>query len=237
MIDLHGFKGFATLQSDTSRESNKLYVFTTVNDIPLIRVKAHEACPIEYIPCGSVEWCLKSLGTTITPDYYPDFLEQMLHRKVWKSDEWLLGRRLFVKPADRYKRFTGFVTTGTYTNKKKPPFWYSEVIPNIYNEWRYYVSYGKVLCGEWYANAEGCLDEPLAPELSIVFPSDFCGAVDICDDTMGNLYLVESQHPFACGWYGKDDHLYFQWLVDGWEYMLSQSPFPKGKGLRGDFQE
>lgn len=33
---------------------------------------------------------------------------------------------------------------------------------------------------------------------------------------------IEAVRPFACGWYGEkeDDQLYFQWLVDGWDYMM-----------------
>jgi len=36
----------------------------------------------------------------------------------------------------------------------------------------------------------------------------------------GKLALVEANHPFACGWYGKEHEIYLEWLSKGWEYML-----------------
>ena len=152
MINLKGNKGFKILRSDHSLEANRLSIFCLMNKIPLLKVdksfiksrygaygssgteELHNAILMkediekDYVPCGSVEWCLHLLDKKIVPDYYPEWLQGSLHRKVWQSDEWILGRKLFVKPSDRYKRFTGFVTTGTYSKKKKPPFWYSEVI-------------------------------------------------------------------------------------------------------------
>lgn len=150
------------------------------------------------------------------PDYYPKWLTSYLYRKVWKDDKWVLGKRFFVKPADKYKRFTGFVTYGTYAKKKKPPFWYSDIV-SFTNEWRYYISNGKVLCGEWYWGEK----EQEAPKLLFDIPVTYSGALDFGILTTGEFALVESQHPFACGWYGKSIALYAQWLIDGWIYMKS----------------
>jgi hypothetical protein len=218
MLNLKRYKGFALIRNDNSLEAQRLSAYCYSKDIPLKKVNKGTTCPFEYVPCGSVEWCLMSLGT-VTPDYYPNWAKQYLNRKVWGGDKWILGRKLFVKPADRYKRFNGFVTHGTWSKKKKPPYYWSEVVKFI-NEWRYYISNGEVLCGEWYGGDD--INTPEAPILDIEIPKDYCGALDF--GTMfyyNGLYLVEAQHPFACGWYGKqeDDYLYFQWLIDGWEYM------------------
>jgi len=243
-IDLKGYKGFKILKGDHSSEANSLSIFCLINKIPLLRVEKpfkpsgvgaygcsfteeyHKAIYMkediekDYIPCGGVEWCEALLGQHIIPDYYPEWASNYLYRKVWKSDEWVLGKKLFVKPSNSYKRFTGFVTTGTYKKKKKPPFWYSEIV-YFTNEWRYYVTEGKVVAAGWYWGDE--VNTPDPPDIRHIvhnIPIDYSGALD-----MGmyndNLTVVESQHPFACGWYGKqeDDYRYFQWLIDGWVYM------------------
>lgn len=91
----------------------------------------------------------------------------------------------------------------------------SEVV-NFVQEWRYYVANGKVLTTGWYDGPDE--DEP-APDLNIKWPQYFCGAVDFGRLSTGEIALVESQDPFACGWYGDDHKAYIEWLVKGWEYM------------------
>ena len=245
-IDLKGYKGFKLLRGDNSHEANSLSILCLMENIPLLRVdkpfikgrpgaygssgteELHRAILMkediekDYIPCGGVEWCEHLLGQKIRPDYYPEWCREHLHRKVWESSEWVLGRKLFVKPSDSYKKFTGFVTTGSYSKKKKPPFWYSEII-KFTNEWRYYVTEGKVVASGWYMGDE--VNTPDAPDISYIYdiiPCTYSGALDMgsCHG-ITSLVLVESQHPFSCGWYGtqEDSHKYFQWLVAGWVYM------------------
>lgn len=218
-INLKGYKGFALMIGDTSLEASRLSIYCMVKDVKLIRVPKKEKCSNDYIPCGSVEWCLQSLGEEIIPDYYPAWGKQYLYRKVWREDKWILGKKLFVKPADKYKRFTGFVTTGTYKKKKRGCLVWSEVV-QFTNEWRYYISAGKILCSGWYWGDE--TTTPDAPTLNIDIPKYYYGALDFGTLQDGRLALIESQHPFACGWYGarEQDYLYFQWLIDGWSYLM-----------------
>lgn len=217
-VDLYPYIGFAIARKDTSLEASRLHMYCVKYDYELIRIDPNRPCPEFYIPCGSVEWCQKSLGKTIIPDYYPSWLEDSLHRNVWREDNWILDRKLFVKPADKYKRFTGFVTTGTYKQKKRGSLIWSEVV-QFTNEWRYYVTEGKVVASGWYSGDE--VNTPDAPLLNIKIPKHFSGAVDFGTTVDSKFALVESHHPFACGWYGKqsEDHLFFQWLIDGWKYM------------------
>jgi hypothetical protein len=222
-IDLKGYKGFKILKSDHSLEANRLHAFCYMNDIPLLKLDPSNIFTDEFIPCGSVEWCEQLLGQHIKPDYYPEWLQDSLYRKVWQSNDWILGRKLFIKPSDKYKRFTGFVTTGTYKKKKKPPFWYSELI-TFENEWRYYITEGVIECASWYWGDEiNTPNPPLFPALEALksIPKDFCGAIDFGMTKDSKFVLIESQHPFACGWYGPQeyDKTYFQWLIDGWIYM------------------
>jgi len=221
MINLGTYKGFGLALGDTSLEANRLSLYCLLNDnILLKRFPKEEKCPEDFVPSSSVEWCEKSFDIPVVPDYYPDWCSQYLYRKVWREDKWILGRKLFVKPADRYKRFTGFITTGTYKKKKKPPLIWSEIL-FFKNEWRYYITKGKVVCGEWYWGDEE--NTTPAPELNIKIPEDYSGALDFGELANGKLALIESQHPFACGWYGpkEKDHLYFQWIIDGWNYMMN----------------
>lgn len=220
-MNLGPFEGFALVKTDTSLEASRLSAYCLCHDIPVIRIGSDKICPDTHVPCGSVEWCSRSFARPVVPDYYPEWANGHLHRKVYRSDTWILGKQLFVKPADRYKRFTGFVTSGYYRKKKRGLLIWSEVV-SFTNEWRYYVSSGKVLCGEWYWGDE--VNTPDAPDLEIDIPPDYSGALDFGTLDDGSLALVESQHPFACGWYGPQsrDHLYLQWLIDGWTYMISQ---------------
>lgn len=218
-IDLKGYKGFCFTKQDDSWEMKCISLVSAVQDIPNIRVNRNLPCPAGHVPSGSVEWCLESLKKDVIPNYYPEWLSDHLYRKVWKTDKWPLGKKVFIKPADKYKRFNGFKTIGTYKKKKKSPFWCSDII-NFADEWRYYISKGKILTGEWYYGDE--INTPDAPELDINIPEDFYGTLDFGITKTGDLALVEAHHPFACGWYGKQHEIYLQWLIDGWDYLQNK---------------
>lgn len=95
MMDLKGYEGFCLTIDDHSPEANNIKIYCMIKDIPIIRVKESEKCPSNYIPSGSVEWVLHSLGKNIVPDYYPDWCKHLLYRNVWKGDKWL-QKRVFV---------------------------------------------------------------------------------------------------------------------------------------------
>jgi hypothetical protein len=178
------------------------------------------------IPVGSVEFVEELLGRNFIPDYYPFFLKNHLHRKVWYSED-KLDRSCFVKPADRHKRFEaqisddrkrpigygGGVATGIWVG----PYWHSEVV-SFKEEWRHYVANGKVLAAYWYLGEEKEID---SPELNIDWPQDFCGAVDFGRLTSGELALVENNLPYACGWYGpySEGKIYGEWLKAGLDFL------------------
>jgi hypothetical protein len=209
-------KGFILQSGYIGKEELAISSHCILNQIPLRKESDPSKIPHDYIPCGSVEWCQMILGSDIIPNYYPEFLSEYLYRKVWQTDEWPLGKKLFIKPSDKYKRFTGFVTNGGYRGKKRGPYWCSEVI-SFDNEWRYYIADGKVLSGEWYSGDE--INVPDAPSIDhIDIPEEFCGAVDF-GMVNDKLTLVEANHPFACGWYGTEHSIYAKWLEAGWKYM------------------
>jgi hypothetical protein len=213
------FTGFAFKVGDTSPEMQALVWFANYHRIPRQFFRRADEVPTGWIPSGGVPWCSQVLGFEVRPNYFPDFLNPWIYRKVWQTDEWPLGQKVFIKPADRHKRFNGYITSGTFSNKKRGPYWCSEIV-QFTNEWRYYVSGGNVIGAYWYAGDENLM--PVAPALpDIQFPANWCGTVDFGILGDGRLALVEAHPPFAVGWYGKigDGEPYARWLADGWRWI------------------
>lgn len=211
------------IQSDyDGRERTAITFSYERDDLSYSAVEEWKGQPI----VGSVEFVERVLNKTFLPNYYPDFLNGFLHREVWWSDcppsEFIGYECVFLKPADRHKRFDGrichyseFEYAPLY-EYQVGPYWYSE-IAIFTNEWRYYVANREVLAAHWYSGHNE--DEP-APSIEVDWPSDFCGAVDfgICDN---KITLVENHLPYGCGWYGSlnDGKIYGEWLEKGFEFL------------------
>jgi hypothetical protein len=200
-----------------SKESQALAYYNMMDGVGLQYFRKAIEVPTDAIPAGSVEWFLEVTRWKVIPDYYPEFLKPYLGRKIWRTDQWPMHGGVFVKPADKYKRFTGKITTGGYHGKKKGPYWCSEVV-SFTNEWRFYVANGKVLYIGWYFGAD---DDAMPPDLKIDWPDNYCGAVDFGTTPEGKLLLIEANEPFSCGWYGhiSEGRIYGKWLEIGYEYM------------------
>jgi hypothetical protein len=212
-------KGFA-LQFSRRGDKEEIAVMShcVLNRIPYKLCRKPEDRPDGFISCGTVEWCENFLPKEKTvPNYYPEFLKDHLFRKVWVTDKWPMASGIFIKPALKHKKFSGFTTIGGYSKKKRGPYWCSEAV-SFTNEWRYYVADGKILTGEWYSG-DG-VNTPDAPKLNIKIPEDYCGALDFGTLKSGELALVEANGPYACGWYGKDNKIYVEWLARGWNYLM-----------------
>ena len=171
------------------------------------------------IPIGDVEFCESFLDYKPTPDFAPTWASSYLHRAVWKfpvfnENETLAQEDVFVKSAESYKAWPAVIIKAGGV-MPKGILLLSEVVIFV-QEWRYYVADGKVLTTGWYDGSDE--NEP-APELNIKWPEHFCGAVDFGRLSTGEIALVESQDPYACGWYGDDHKAYIEWLIKGWEYM------------------
>jgi hypothetical protein len=226
MINLKGYEGFGIIETQ-SKESLDLIQYCILKDIKYQIFKKHILCSKDLIPCGSVEWCTLSLGKEVKPDYFPEWMKDYVYRKIWYTDKWPLEKKVFIKPADRHKRFTGFITAGTYAKKKRPPFVCSEIVDFI-DEWRYYITDGKVIACEWYWGEKEDAAKFDLYISGIKIPTGWCGTLDMGlirrshkqdKDYWGDFALIEAHPPFACGWYGKHCETYLQWLIDGWIYM------------------
>lgn len=170
------------------------------------------------IPVGSVDFCEKFLGYSPKPDFYPESLHSWMKRGYgWMKFGNVAGQDWFVKSAERYKAYPARIVR---RGEKYPEgeLVFSGIV-QFTQEWRYYVADGCVLETGWYAGPD---DNEPAPDLRIDWPKGFCGAVDFGRLANGVIALVESHHPFGCGWYGDDSAAYVMWLVEGWKYMLEQ---------------
>lgn len=212
---------FALQHGVSAPEENIISAYALRKDIQCVRLPvSEENSKLDYVPVGSVEFCESFIGHSIQPDYYPDFCSSYLYRKVWRSDKWELIKA-FCKPADRHKRFNGFVTYGNYKKKKKPPFWYSEIV-KFKDEFRYYITNGEVIAADWYWNEYEPFGEIVVPpRLDIKIPSGWCGTIDMGYLATGEFALIECHPPYACGWYGGSYNveMFVKWLVEGWKYI------------------
>jgi len=175
------------------------------------------------VPVGDVPYCesvMVAHGIAVPrPDFYPVWLSGWMHRDRYYVPEGTIvavsGRSWFIKPAGAYKTEPARILPAYHPF---PQGYYvaSEVV-QFTQEWRYYVTDGQVVTTGWY---DGDNEDEPAPQLTgIDWPSDFCGAVDFGRLDTGEIALVESHHPYACGWYGDDEELFLLWLIAGWEYL------------------
>ena len=203
----------------TDHEAQTVIVFCAVNQLPYKIYNNSKDVPEDCVPVGTVQWIQDVLGKNIVPDYYPDFLRPYLHRKIWKEEKWPYGHKVFIKPADRHKRFTGFTTHGNWKGKKKSPYWCSEIVKFV-SEWRWYIADGEVIDARW-----GSGEELPVPKLDVIWPKGYYAAADfgLLDD--GRIALVESNSPFACGWYGPtgEGKTYIDWLTKSWYYLKNKA--------------
>lgn len=173
--------------------------------------------PPAYAPIGDVEWCERILGRCPTPDFAPKWLSGWFHRKLALEATGVAPRTVFAKSAEAYKRFPARIYQA---GEPMPPgiLLISDVV-EFTQEWRYYVADGCVLATGWY---DGIDDDEPAPDLAIDWPEGWCGAVDFGRLSNGKIALVESQHPYACGWYGDDHAAFAMWVVEGWKWLLRE---------------
>lgn len=208
-------KGFAIQKTHCDWEGKALTIVGCMHQIPHKLIYDAKQVPDGWIPSGTVPWVTSVLGKEIIPDYFPSFLSPWVTRRVWFTDKWPL-ERVFIKPADRHKKFNGFITSGKYSGKKRGPYVCSEVV-SFQDEWRYYVAYGKLIGAHWYW---GNGDNPKeAPQINVQWPANWCGTADFGILTDGRIELVETHPPFACGWYGKKHEEYAEFLSFGWKWL------------------
>jgi len=207
--------------------------------------RARVALDVDCMVAGSVPFilhALRRLGAAVpahTP--YPDVLKPWLHRQVQRrthlrdvlDDLNKGGRRVFVKPADGWKRFTGFVAESSdlfYFNgaSKNTAVWVSDPI-EIVSEWRAYVAHGEVLDIR-FADHGG--DRSVVPDGGVIHaavaqlvaagvaPAGF--VIDFGVLKSGQTALIEMNDGFSFGAYGGVSARTY-WAVAGarWRELMS----------------
>eukprot|EP01050_Picozoa_sp_SAG11_P004282 SAG11_NODE_269_length_11407_cov_13.825964_5_plen_698_part_00 len=187
-----------------------------------------------------VELALRALGVALpAPNDYPDCLKRHLHRHVWKArlcdaSAHLVGAPLglFIKPADRRKRFTGFVAESVaHIHARglpaREPVWCSTVVSWLV-EYRVFVVRGQIRAVCRYAGdaavplemdvvACGVGDMVAQPECPAGFALDY-GVL-----ASGQTALVEFNDGYGLGAYdGISAVDYTELLLTRWSQLVIQ---------------
>ena len=173
---------------------------------------------------GSVKFCEQILTNT-KPCFYPDWAEPLYKRKISKDINHVPGKKHFIKDFTSYKsKYSSLVTHEEFSHIPEENSIYSEVI-DIKNEYRHYFLNGKELCNWWYDGKDILHSEsqPNMPSIKLnSIPKDFCGTIDMAQLENNDYVLIEvHKHPYAIGWYGEEDSHYIDFIVNGWQTMLS----------------
>ena len=166
-------------------------------------------------------------------DSYPSELSCFFHRKIWQSnlervlyDFVLNGCAVFIKPALRTKRFTGFVLNNEDDWRiqgvsKHELVWCSEPVTWV-SEWRVYVVKGNIA---FVAHYEG--DKAHTVDIAIVraaiqkIKSPRSYAIDFGVLADGATALIEMNDGFSIGAYGGiDGKTYYEMLQDRWDEII-----------------
>ena len=172
------------------------------------------------------------------PDDYPECLRDVLRRRVWKStlrdvesamfDD--ARASIFVKPAERRKRFTGFVAEScgdlarVQGASRRDPVWCSEVV-SWKSEWRYYVIADRIAGADHYlgdasVRPDVALVEDAIRRLRVVGRAHAAYAIDFGVLVSGETALVEMNDGFSIGIYGLDPAIYAEFTIARWEELL-----------------
>ena len=192
------------------------------------------------LPAGSIRFihaCLKYLRVPESAvNYYPTTLKPWMHRHTGRCDlrdvAYLFlrgerfGERVFIKPADKLKSFTGFVAESeddirALQCSKKLRVEYSEVVEFVV-EWRVYVIAGSICCVAPYAGDEST-PAPLEGIVEMV-----SAALSQRDDrktftldvgllSTGELALVEFGEAYSVGAYDISPADYLSFLAHWWQ--------------------
>lgn len=173
---------------------------------------------------------------------YPASLESFLHRRVWRSTignlessllSGMMTQSVFAKPANRCKRFTGFVIhdegdlyrVGNISRREQ--IFCAEVVSWL-SEYRIYVVKSKVRSVDFYSG-----DPEIKIDINVVEQ-----AIDILDQSQesyagyaidfgvlssGETALVEMNDGFAIGAYQINSQDYTDLILSRWEELLFSS--------------
>jgi hypothetical protein len=216
-------------QGRLAREESLVFNHANVLQLPCktASVKEMERCRFEMVegtvPIGSVPFvraALRQLGFNLPqPQPYPSVLAHLFYRQITRLDSLASavkrvadGQPLFVKPADRWKLFTGFVLchpgdVRLFGKSRSSPVWVSSLV-DFQSEWRAYVADHQLLDLRFVEDGG---DRRVEPDLQVVLdaiarlqtmastPSAY--VIDFGVLASGETALVEMNDGFAFGAY------------------------------------
>lgn len=182
---------------------------------------------------------LKRMGIEYHNDDYPTVLTKYLRRKIWKSDLKTIRRRVelgdcissvFIKPANRVKRFTGMVISNRDDmvpishiggnldlHCSESVHWISEYrVPVIQGEIQGYFWYS----GDHSVSVDSSVVERMVGDYT-ASPSAYCLDVGVLDS--GETALVEMNDAFSIGLYDGMECCYSKLLTTRWNELTNQA--------------
>lgn len=168
---------------------------------------------------------------------YPPALADFLHRTTWRTTLCHVLDRVehghgavFVKPAVRAKRFTGFVLEDGCDWRlqgvsRREPVWCSDPVTWL-SEWRVYVVRSEVrFIANYDGNSSIELDRDLVGQavrrMADVPGSPMSYAVDFGVLASGETALIEMNDGLAIGAYGIEGEAYLEMLQDRWDQLTA----------------
>jgi hypothetical protein len=170
---------------------------------------------------------------------YPASLESLLHRRIWRSTlgnlessllSGMMTQSVFAKPANRCKRFTGFIIHdegdlyGVGNVSRREQIFCAEVVSWL-SEYRIYVVKSKVRSVDFYSgNPEIKIDENVVEQAIDMLDQSqesYAGyAVDFGVLSSGETALIEMNDGFAIGAYQINSQDYTDLILSRWEELL-----------------
>lgn len=239
-------QAFLEKHAQTDPEINKLQTSLTKRNIPieLFTKKQLFRKQLKLLPTTLVagdlpviRQALKQLDIT-EPQIvnYPSCLSHLLYRKQWLSilDKVIANLEnasVFIKPAEKVKRFTGFVLNSPYDlwqfngASKRLEVICSEVV-NWVSEFRCFVVNGKFVgMSHYYGEKQIVPDiDTIKNSIAILNNTGYNNngyAIDFGVLSSGQTALIELNDGYSMGSYDLSADLYTDLIVARWEQMVS----------------
>ena len=177
----------------------------------------------DEIPVGSVEFVESAIGKSFKPDYHPCWMNEFVIRKTWISTDLPeIGDCMVFKPNDKYKLFDATTIEFMKEELNGSKEFFCQDLVNVENEWRIYVSDGKVWNCSWYKGPDEDkeFDQNVLTKIIDKIPEGWYGTIDMMETNNG-IELCECHHPYAIGWYGNscENEKYFDFIIKGYDYL------------------
>jgi hypothetical protein len=205
-----------------SRESLTIIDICLKNSIPIRSCLYGSDVYKSEIPVGTVEFVESALDKFLKPDYHPDWLKEFVIRKTWISKDLPKTENVIFKPNDRYKLFDATTIEFMKDSLNGSEEFFCQELVDVSNEWRIYVSDGKIWNCSWYRGPveDKEVNPDILEKISNKIPEKWCGTIDMMETNNG-IELCECHHPYAIGWYGNscENEKYFDFIINGYDYL------------------